>query len=124
MTISFNPALANDISVVRFQIGDTDSDGYFIEDETITALVTSEGSVGGAVIACIQYIITQVNKVSFSLDWLNVGDPRNNLDYWQRLLKEKRSEYGIHVTTISASIANMNRADSYEDSDNDYDGTP
>jgi len=35
MTFSFDENLADDVSLVRFHIGDTDDAGHFLEDETI-----------------------------------------------------------------------------------------
>ena len=110
--------LSTDLDKVRFHIGDTDSDGYFLEDATITALVTSEGSVGGAVVACLRYIISQLSRPDFKADWLTVSHAEARKGY-QALLSEKRREFG--VASVSASAVYTYRADSNQDSDVDYD---
>ena len=110
--------LSTDLDKVRFHIGDTDSDGHFLEDATITALVTSEGSVGGAVVACLRYIISQLSRPDFKADWLTVSHAEARKGY-QALLNEKRREFGVAV--VSASAVYTYRADSNQDSDVDYD---
>jgi hypothetical protein len=126
MTFTFSADLSTDLALVRFHIGDTDADGYYLTDETITALLTSEGSVGGAVIACIKYIITQLSKPNFKLDWMSVSDMQEARKGYERLLITKAQEFGIKPTsiTISTTISTPYRADSGQDSDEDtYDGT-
>ena len=125
MSFSFDSSLASDLALVRFHIGDTDSDGYFLEDETITALLTSTGSVGGASIACIRYIISQLANPDFKLDWMSVSMAEARKGY-EDLLKRKAQEFGISATGVSMSsvISQPYRADSLQDSDEDvYDGS-
>ncbi len=125
MTFTFDPALATDLALVRFNIGDTSEKGAYLADETIDALLTSEGSVGGAVIASIRYILTQLSTPNFKKDWLSV-DYKTAREGFETLLKDKAQEFDIKLTrgvSLSSSISSVSRADSYQTS-NDYDGKP
>lgn len=123
MTFSYDITLANDEDLVRFHIGDTNSNGNYLEDETITALVTSEGSVGGAAIASIKYIITQLSSPNFKLDWMSVSNEQAR-EGFEKLLVVKAQEFGIALSGMVASavIGLPSRADSLQD-DNVYDGS-
>lgn len=48
MTFSFDPTLASDEDKVRFHLGDTVDAGHLLEDETITAMISTTGDVGRA----------------------------------------------------------------------------
>ncbi len=124
-TFTFDNTLTTDLAKVRFHIGDTHSEGYYLSDETITALLASEGDVAGAVIACIRYIITQLSQPNFSMDWLNVSNEQARAGY-EALLKQKSVEFGVTIgASASSSISLPYRADSYQDSDDSvHDGTP
>ena len=134
-TFTFDNSLSTDLAKVRFHVGDTSSAGNYLWDETINALVTSEGSVGGAVIACIKYIITQLSSPDFKQDWLSVSNKEARAGF-EKLLKVKAQELGISLSnvTASATISLPYRADSKQyssvtrtttESDNTsiYDGT-
>ena len=125
MTFSYNPALVNDVSIVRFHVGDTNEDGAFLQDETINYLVTTY-SVGEAVVRCIQYIITQLSQPDFRLDWMQVSNKEARIGY-EKLLKEKAQEFGIRLSklTPTSTISQPYRSDSYQDSDESvYNGAP
>ena len=112
-TFTFDNTLSTDLAKVRFHIGDTSSAGNYIWDQTITALLTSEGSVGGAVIACIKYIITQLSSPDYKQDWLSVSN-KEAREGFEKLLKVKAQELGISLSgvTASATISLPYRADS------------
>ncbi len=77
-----------------------------------TALVASEGSVGGAVIASIRYIISQLSSPDFKLDWLSVSNKEARAGF-ELLLKQKAQELGVSLgATASSTINNAYRADS------------
>jgi hypothetical protein len=125
MTYTFAPALSNDVSLVRFHIGDINADGHYLEDETINYFVTNSG-VATAVIRCIQYIITQLSQPNFSLDWMSVSNEQARAGY-EALLKQKSLELGVSTTgAVAASTISLPyNADSYQDSSTSvYDGTP
>lgn len=123
MSFSFDEALADDVSLVRFHIGDTETDGHFLADETISYWLTASGSVGTTVVRCIEYIITQLSVPNFRLDWMRVDNEAARKGY-ENMLKTKKQELG--VTSGSTSVAYMelpSRADSDQE-DNTYDGAP
>ena len=136
-TFTFDNTLATDLALVRFHVGDTSSSGNYLWDETITALLTSEGSVGGAVVASIRYILTQLSTPNFKKDWLSV-DYKTAREGFEALLKDKADEFEINLTrgiSTSSSISNVYRADSHQytnvsrettedDNTGSYDGTP
>jgi hypothetical protein len=121
MTYTFDPTLSTNLALVRFHIGDTAEAGAYLQDETITALLTSTGSVGGAVIASIKYIITQLSQPNFSLDWLSV-DPASARAGYENLLKQKAQEFGVSLSSASAvsTISLAHRADSMENQNGVY----
>lgn len=120
MSASFNPALTDSVSLVRFHIGDTNVESAFVQDETIRALYAQSEDIGQTVIACLQYIITQLSLPNFSLDWMNVSYSDARAGY-EKLLKTKRAEFSIQVATATSEVKNPHRADSYEqDSEGNY----
>lgn len=123
MTFTYDNTLSTDLALVRFHIGDTNENGAYLADETINALVTSEASVGGAVIASIKFIITQLSSPNFRLDWMSVTNQEARKGF-EKMLVTKSQEFGISTTGIvaSSSIGLPTRADSFQDSDNVYDG--
>ena len=111
-TFTFDNTLSTDLAKVRFHVGDTSSAGNYLWDETITALLTLEGSVGGAVIASIRYIITQLSSPDFKLDWLSVSNKEARAGF-EKLLVTKSQELGVSLGAVaSSSINNAYRADS------------
>lgn len=126
MAFTYNADLSDDVSLVRFHIGDTSEDGFYLHDATIQYFVTA-GSVGQAVVSCILYILTQLSQPDFRLDWMSVSNAEARKGF-ETLLKLKRQEFGINLATAAATISHAHRADSYEaDSDGNYtvpDGSP
>jgi len=135
MAFTFDPSLSTELAQVRFHIGDTSEAGAYLQDATITALLASEGSVEGAVIASIRYILTQLSVPNFKKDWLSV-DYETARQGYEKMLKDKAREFGISLgSSWSSSVSNMYRADSYQyssvdrvatvdDNDSSYDGRP
>lgn len=115
MTATFDPSLVDDVSLVRFHIGDTDTSTPYIQDETISALLESEGSVGAAVIACLIHIIALFSVPNFRKDWLSV-DSSTARDGFTDLLNMKRQEFGLFGVTVEASISLPYRADNNQNS--------
>lgn len=124
MTFTFATNLSTDLAKVRFHIGDTQSAGAYLQDETITALLTQEGSVGKAVLACIRYIITQLAKPDFRLDWMSVSNAEARKGF-ELLLKQKAQEFGLspNGAVMASDISHAHRADSYENRDGEYEET-
>ena len=125
MAFTFDPALSTDADMVRFEIGDVNSAGHYLEDETIQYFVT-HGSVGQAVIECLQYIITQLSVPDFRLDWMSVSNAQARAGF-ESMLKQKGQKFNIYDLTPKSSIAHAHRADSYENDNGVYtlpDGAP
>ena len=118
MTFSFDENLADDVSLTRFHIGDTDDAGHFLEDETIQYHIDA-GTVGSAVIACIRFIIMQLSRPDFKQDWLSVDNASAKAGY-ETMLKIKAQEFGIRTSSPATSIEYPHRADSYENDDGVY----
>jgi hypothetical protein len=114
MSYSFDPSLGDDVSWVRFVIGDTDSNGYYLQDETIQYLIDAE-TKEQAVIDCIEHIITQLSAPTTKLDWLTVDYSTARAGYEKRL-EDAKQKYGI---TNGVSFAQVTytpwRADSKQE---------
>ena len=123
MAFTYDESLGTDLALVRFHVGDTNSNGAYLADATIDALVISETSVGGAVIASIKYIITQLSSPDFKLDWMSVTNETARMGF-EKLLTMKAQEFGISATGITAraTVSLPTRADSDQGGDNVYDG--
>ena len=69
--------------------------------------------MGGAVIACIKYIITQLSSPDFKQDWMSVSNAEARKGF-QELLKVKAQEFGVALSnaTATATISLPYRADS------------
>ena len=126
MSFTFDNALADDVSLVRFHIGDGNEDGYFLDDETIQYWV-DDSSVNEAVITCIVHIISQLSTPNFRLDWMRVDNDSARKGY-ERLLTLKKQELGVTWGAYGESVITYpSRADSYQSDDDsppEYDGAP
>jgi hypothetical protein len=123
MSFTFDPALTDEVSQVRFHIGDTSENDHYIEDGTIKYLLTA-GSIGTAVIRCIQYIITRLSVPDERVGQYSITHA-GALAGYQDLLKIKAQEFNISLSgaVASSSISLPYRADSYMTS-GDQDGKP
>lgn len=117
MSFTFDETLSTDLAKVRFHTGDTDANGYYLSDALITALVSANAGVGGAVVASLKYILSQLSKPNFTADWLTV-DLATARAGIEELLELKRREFGI--ASITASTTNTYRADSRQIEEPDY----
>jgi len=59
---AYNPAEALDRDKVRGLIGDTVSTSYYLDDETIAAVLTARGSVLEASIECVRRILAKIAR--------------------------------------------------------------
>jgi cysteine synthase len=115
----FDSTLSTDLAKVRFEIGDTNEDGHYLEDETINYFLANY-SVGQAVVSCIDHIITQLSVPDFKLDWMSVSNAEARKAF-ENMLKLKQQKYGITSGAVmTSSIAHAHRADSFENEDGVY----
>ena len=123
MSYTFDPALADDVSLCRFHIGDTSEADHYLEDATIRHFVTDEG-LGMAVVRCIKYIITRLSVPDERVGQYSVTHA-SALTAYQELLKTKAQEFSISLSgaVASSSVSLPWRADSYMTT-GDQDGTP
>jgi hypothetical protein len=118
MSFSFDPSLGDSVSWVRFMIGDTDSNGYYLQDESIQYWITS-GSKEQAVIDCIENIIAQLSMPTTKLDWLSVDYSTARAGY-EALLKRMKQKLGkTNGVTFGQVTHTPYRADSKQ-TDGDY----
>lgn len=111
--------LTTDRDFVRFNTGDTNADTSFLSDEVIASLVATEGTKEKAVIAGLEYIITQLAKPDFRADWLSVDHAAAREGY-ERLLEQKRKKFNLTVKTkLTARAVSVYRVDSLQ-TDADY----
>lgn len=125
MTYTYDPAAlaSDDVSLVRFHIGDNHDEGHYLENEEIQYWITAS-SVEEAVIACIRYIITQLSSPNFKKDWLSVTNHEARVGF-EKILDAKQEEFGLSSGLIAtSSISLPRRADSYSSSDDTVDGAP
>lgn len=72
MTVTYDDSEASDLHKVRGIIGDTITDDAYLQDETITALLTVHGSVLATSVECCRRILARIardtdrNAVGFS----------------------------------------------------------
>lgn len=118
MSFSFDPSLGDSVSWVRFMIGDTDSNGYYLQDESIQYWITA-GSKEQAVIDCIENIIAQLSMPTTKLDWLSVDYSTARAGY-EALLKRMKQKLGkTNGVTFGQVTHTPYRADSKQ-TDGDY----
>jgi hypothetical protein len=116
---TFDNTLSTDLAKVRFEIGDVNSEGHYLEDETINYFLTNY-SVGQAVVSCLDHIITQLSIPDFKLDWMSVSNAEARKAF-ENMLKLKCQKYGISQGAVmSSSISHAHRADSYENQEGVY----
>ncbi len=93
MAFSYTASLIDDVSRVRFEVGDTTEAEAYLSDEEIQALLDEEGgSVGKAAIRCCEFILRKLNKPNFKADWLEV-DYKNARDGFRLTLLELRRRW-------------------------------
>lgn len=113
MTFTYTPESPDDITRVRFHIGDTDSEAAIFTDEELSFIISEAGSWQAAVVSCIKSVIARVSKEpDFKADWLQVDSSRA-LAGWTSLLAEKRQEFGIPA--VSSSGKAVYRSDSLQE---------
>lgn len=116
MTFTFAGDLSTALDRVRFAIGDTDANGYYLADETITALVAEHGEQG-AIIECLRYILAMLSRPDFRADWLQVSN-REAAASVRAQLRDAIRRYG--AGGVNARVLHVYRADSQQTEEPDY----
>ena len=111
MAFTFDPSLANEISQVRFHIGDTREEAHFLEDETLQYLISQHGWKL-AVLHGIRSIILNLSRPDIRLDWMTISMAEARKGY-ERMLQEKSQELGVSISgaRMYSSVSLPSRAD-------------
>ena len=120
MTATYDTSLGDNVSLVRFHVGDIDTDAPRLSDEEITYIVNNTNSIGEAVVSCINALIAQLSLPNFTADWLTVDHASARAGYSQ-LLAIKRREFGL--SGISARFVPLYRQDSAQTESPDFSST-
>ena len=102
MSFTFDPSLADDVSMVRFHIGDTIDQDHRVEDATIKYYVDANGA-GMAVIRCIQYIITRLSQPDERIGSYSISNASARSSY-KELLEMKAQEFGISLSGVNSRL--------------------
>lgn len=121
MTFTYTPTTPDNITRVRYHVGDTAEDSAIFSDEEITFAIAEAGSWQGAVIDSIASIMARLStEPDMTADWLRV-DWRRSADNWRILLSEKKRKFGVGGATSSAGGRHAWRPDSLQRSEPTYD---
>lgn len=109
MAFTYDLASPDDITRVRFHVGDTtEATALFPDDDEITFAISEAGSFEGAVLYCIQNIIARMNAdPDFTFDELEI-DQDSQRKHWVTLLQTKRDEFGIAFKSKSSLVVTTN----------------
>jgi hypothetical protein len=119
MTFTYTPSASpDDVTWVRFEIGDTVESDALFSDEEINMSISSEGSRNKAVLALIDAQIEMLLIPDFKADWLTVT-PSKAVAGLRSLKLSKRKKYGIPA--VSSSTVHTWRPDSLQTEAPDYD---
>jgi hypothetical protein len=119
MTFTYSPSTTpDDVTWVRFEIGDTVESGALFSDEEINMTISDTGSKQKAVLALIDAQIAMLMEPDFRADWLTVT-PSKAVAGLQNLKLSKRKKYGIPA--VSSSTVHRWRPDSLQTEAPEYD---
>lgn len=111
MTFTYNLTSPDDITRVRFHLGDTTEATAIFSDEEITFVISEAGTWQKAVIACIRSVMARLAaEPDMQADWLKI-DWRRSADNWKLLLSEKAQEFGISKARASSGGHHAYRVD-------------
>lgn len=95
MSFSYDLVTPTDVTRVRRHISDTEEATAIYSDEEISFILTEEGTVAKAVIACIKQVIAKLAaEPNMKADWLQI-DWATAITAWKGLLAEKKQEFGL-----------------------------
>ena len=102
MTFTFNFDATDDGDLVRYHLSDTDEDTAVFSDEQITMALSVAGGVNQAVISLIKFRLQKLaNEPDAKVDFVSV-DWKRSQKAWEKMLSEKRKEFGISSRTARA----------------------
>jgi hypothetical protein len=114
MTFTYDLENPNDITRVRFHIGDTNPDEAIFQDEEILFILAESGNDWKkATVACLRKIIAMMSATpDFTADWLKV-DYSRALSGYKSLLGDKLQEFGFNGTIVG-NAKPVYRSDSFQ----------
>lgn len=118
-SFSYQPGLTRDLDKVRFYSSDTDENGFYVPDATITALLAELSDWHIVTLEILRYIISQLSQPDFHADWLSVSNA-SALQGFQDLLALRMRQFGVGAGRPIASSHHSYRADSRQTSAPDY----
>lgn len=120
MTFTYNLSTPNDITRVRFHLGDTIEATAIFSDEEITFAVSEALTWQAAVIACIRSVLARLaGEPDMQADWLRV-DWRRSAENWKLLLSEKSAEFGIGKARASSGGHHAYRVEGLQKTEPDW----
>ncbi len=89
---------------VRFNLSDTDSAAYWFEDAEIDQMLTDEGTVNDATVACLRALMASksLRAKKFSTQGLSYDDTAQLAG-----IKELLAIYGANLPTLSAVMPSL-----------------
>ena len=120
MTFSYDPSSPDDVTRVRYHIGDTDEDTAIFSDEEIAFVLDEEDDhIGKTVVSLIQSVMARLaHEPDMTADWLRV-DWRRSAENWKALLSEKRRRFQLGAVA-SAGGQHAWRPDTRQRDEPDY----
>lgn len=120
MTFSYDLGAPDDVTRVRFHLGDREEETAIFSDEEINFAINESGSWQAAVIACIRAVIgILATEPDMQADWLRI-DWRRSAENWRQLLNEKTQQFGIGKARSSSGGRHAHRIDGLQKSEPDW----
>lgn len=116
MAATYDTALGDNVSIVRFRVGDTDTDKPFLDDGEITYLLNNTSSVDQAALeACRAIVAKLAREVNVSTAGVN-SQKTSKFQQYKELLKELEHKSGMAATPHVGGLS-KDRADTADDDD-------
>lgn len=116
MTWTFDPNLSQDSDKVRLAIGDVVETDQLIQDETINALLTSQGSVNGAALKCAEMLAGRFSRDRDKrVGAMSLSGNRGEF-YWN-LVKQLRRAVSLGAAPYCGGISQADKETALEDTD-------
>lgn len=120
MTFTYTPATPDDITRVRYHVGDVVEETAIFTDEEIQFAIDEEGDWKGAVIASIRSVMARLaGEPDMEADWLRI-DWRRSAENWKLLLSEKSQQFGLGKARASSGGHHAYRPDGLQKSEPTY----